>query len=745
MKTLSFELMKPFELMKLTLLLLTCVLASAAQAQTVYTLQGAVSEAGGVPLPGASVRVFVPEGPPRGAAADAAGRFVVPGLPAGAHRVEVRFVGYRPFEATVEVPRAAPLAVRLVPETRQAAEVIITATPTGSAGTQAAQAFRLEELQRRAAPSFGEMLDGAPGVAMRSFGSAPARPVIRGLDGDRVLVLENGERMGDLAETAADHAIALDPLAVHRIEIVRGPASLLYGPSAIGGVVNLFNEDVPQTWSRGASGHAAGQVASVNRLGAGHGRFVYGTDAWAAGGRVAFRGAGNTRTPEGPLLTTSLRGASGAGGASVRVGEGLLGGALAAQALAYGLPEPDAAPGERVEIRMRRLTATGLARLPGAGRLTGVEVRALAAGYGHDEVEAAEGDEDVALSFRQATASATVTAQHGALGPFTAGAVGASVSVRDLRVGGEEALTPDAASAALALFVFEEVALGRGLGVQGGLRLDVQDVRARANAQYPGFRSRRTTPVVSGALGLRAAPAEGLALGVQVAQAYRVPRLEELYADAPHLGAGVYEIGDPTLGNEVARGLDAFAQAERGRLRGELAAFASRIDGFVAFQPTGDVDEASGLPVVRYEATDAVLVGAEASAVVPLARALAAELSADVVRGTRRDAAATPLPAIPPLRARLALAWDDGRVRLGASARVVAQQQRVAPEETVTPGYTLLGLEAAYRLERIGRHVIALRADNLLDVAYRDHLTRVELREAAMPGRNLVLTYQVLF
>lgn len=720
---------------------LLLLLVASAQAQP-SGLSGFVLDAeDSTPLIGATA--VLPE-LDRGVVTDGEGHFSISDLPAATYVLEVRYVGYRTERVRVPVPQEAPLVVRLTQDLLLTREVLVTASPTGGAATQATQAFRLEELQRRAAPSFGEMLDGAAGVAMRSYGSAPARPVIRGLDGDRVLVVENGERMGDLAETAADHAVALDPLAVHRIEVVRGPASLLYGPSAVGGVINLFNEDLPRTWEPGLSGQGTLLGATVNALGAGHGRLLYGADAWALGSRFAVRGAGDTATPEGPLPGTFLQSTSGAVGASWRPNGpdgALAGGSLAGQTYTYGLPEPDDDDG--VEIRMHRLTASGLVRLPGRGRLDGVEVRFSASDYGHSE--ATSGGGDISLAFDQRSASVTTTLRHAGRGPLAAGALGFNASARDVLVGGEEALTPDASALGLAVFMFEEVALTGALRLQGGLRLDGQTLHATANAQYPGFSARRTTATLSGALGLHLRPAEGAEGGVQIARAYRLPRLEELYADAPHLGAGVYEVGTPTLGNEVALGLDAFARTAFGPVALEAAAFANRIDGFVVFQPSGAADPGSGLPIHVYEAAAALLWGGELAATVRLARSVSAEAGVDYVHGSRRDASATPLPAIPPLRSRVAFSWDDGALRLGTSARLVAAQRRVAPNEQPTDGYALLGLEAAYRLQRGARHVIAFRADNLLDVAYRDHLSRVEQREAAMPGRNLVLSYQILF
>jgi len=202
-----------------------------------------ISSTSGEPITGATILV---EELNRGTATDTDGHFIIRNLEEGTYTLVVRAVGFTEKKIRVTIPTEG-IAIELKPDIIRPDDVIITASPVGKdIHYQSAQAFNVRELQDMQSSSFGEMLDGQPGIAMRSFGPAPSRPVIRGFDGDRLLILENGERMGDLSNTAHDHNISLDPLVAERVEVVRGPASLLYGSSALGGVVNIITSDIPR-------------------------------------------------------------------------------------------------------------------------------------------------------------------------------------------------------------------------------------------------------------------------------------------------------------------------------------------------------------------------------------------------------------------------------------------------------------------------------------------------------------------
>ena len=704
------------------------------------------------PVPGALVRVF----PGSETLTDAEGRFSIE-IPeadrvGGTVRVRVAISGFGLAEVEEEVtlPLAAPLRLEVERLFRLDA-LVATASPTGSsANYQPVQALSPEDIRRRMAASVGSMLDGEPGIAMRSLGAAPTRPVIRGFDGDRVLVLENGERMGDLAESAADHAVAVDPLALRRVEVVRGPASLLYGSSALGGVVNLLTADLPEQWAQGWEGSLHTHASSMNRSAAAGGEFLYGTDAWAGTGRFSLREAGDIRTPEARLPGTSLSSRDAQLGVVHEGGALRLGLSGSFVDRGYGIPEAIDDPTEEVYLTMERQALQGrMDWTPSASSwVEGVQLRAHMARFHQQELErelvpgGAILKEDVGLEFHQRAGSATATLRHAARGPLDVGALGVAVRFRTLDVGGEEAFTPGVTERSMALFTFQELPLSPALRLQLGARGEFHHSRARPNEDFPDARDRRRSTSLSGSAGVNWRPAAGWELGTQVARAHRTPSAEELYADGPHLGAGAYEIGSAELADEVGHGLDLFVR--RGWTRGgvEVAVFRNRISGFVAFQPTGETDPRSGLPVFRYEGTAARFVGGEVVAEFQPSEALALGVGVDWVRADRLGEQATPLPAIPPFRARLSIRWEVARWWVGGTLRAVARQERVAPEEEATGGYNLVDGGVGFRVGPDGRHSVTLRVDNAANRRYRDHLSRVEERGFPMPARNLSLVYR---
>lgn len=736
--------------------------------------QVATGEVGGVvvdagdaelALSGATVRVLELD---RGVLVDRAGRFLLSSLPPGTYTIRVERAGYHARETRVTVVPggAADLVVTLERAVFDIDEIVATATPFGSGvAYQPAQALDRETVLARAATSIGELLGGEPGLAMRSGGPAPARPVIRGLDGDRVLVLENGERMGDLSETSWDHAIAADPLAADRIEVVRGPASLLYGSSALGGVVNILSEDVPRVWSRGASGSVALQGMSGTPGGAGFGRVTFGGERLAFTARASARHAGDLRTPDGVLPSTRLDGATGVAGVGYS-GNAFSGGiAFGVVRTDYGVPEHGAAGhddhegeegeeeephAESVELSTRRQTLQAQASYRRTGFVDHVELRVSGARYRQEETESGEhgdGDEhgEIPLAWRRTTLASTLTFRHAGAGPVDRGAFGFHVLSQRLGASGSEVLTPDARLASAAAFVFEEIPVGDVVRIQAGGRWEVQRVRAVPNEHFPDADAERTATTFSGALGANIRPAAGLELGFQVGRAHRAPTAEELFKYGPDLGNGTFEVGDPNLKNEIGLGLDAFGRYTGDHIHVEIAGFRNRVDDFIVYQPTGEIDEESGYPIFVHEPARVVLVGAEATFEARLSSLLRLHAGADYVRGERLDEDRTPLPTIPPLRFRLRLQADGARGWLAGGLRWAADQDRVAPNEKPTEGYALIDLSAGYRSGPGGRHLITLRVDNLLDTAWRDHLSRVSSRDNPMPGRSVNIVYRWSF
>jgi iron complex outermembrane recepter protein len=692
------------------------------------------------------------EGTRLGTITDASGHYMLTNLPVGKHTLVVKGMGYETerVEFEIEAKQTLEINIYVAYTGVDLREVVITASPTASGFRyQPDMAYVGEALQRRSEVSFGEMLNHSPGIAMRSLGSAPARPVIRGMDGDRILVLENGERMGDISETSADHSIALDPLVANRIEVVRGPASLLYGSSALGGVINLMTTDIPDRWDRGSSGVVSLQGASMNRMGAGFGRYTYGGDRMAFTGRLAHRQSGDIRTPEGVLPGTSMNNIDGSLGFGFINGRTVGGASLSHVSQRFEIPENIDDPDEGVEIRMLRQAMQGRANFERNGFFDRAQVRFNASRMFQQEIEYewedGELDEDVELEYEKYAFSSTLTLQHRPHEIFDRGAVGLNLYGHNLDVGGDEAYTPGERRMNLGLFTFQEIPLTNRLRLQAGLRVDFQHTGAMPNDIFPDINTTRNAVNYSGSIGFNYRPVTGMEIGGQFARSHRNPTVEELYANGIHLGAGVYEIGDATLRDEIGQGADLFFRMNGGVVSFEAAGFVNYFRNYIIFEPTGEVDEASGYPIFRYTGDEARLMGGEISASADLTSNLTLNLGLDYVDGRRIHNGSEYLPFIPPLRFMAGLEYDFGPFWIGGRFVSAATQNRVAPEEEATDGYNLLGLSAGFRTRGPGNHVVILRVDNLLNETYRDHLSRVAERNFPMPGRNFSLAYRLFF
>jgi iron complex outermembrane receptor protein len=580
---------------------------------------------------------------------------------------------------------------------------------TGALGERAASdavrptiALGGAELDRRLAETVATTLQSQPGVTVTSLGPATARPVIRGLSGDRVLVLEDGVRPGDLSTTSADHAVAIDPLAARQIEVVRGPNSLLYGSSALGGVVKRGARRDPHLAHRARARHRrrAGQLGEPGRTAGGVVAMPIGH---LGGEHLAVRAEGTARTggdletPVGRLRNTALRTYSGSASLGLVGERGHTGASYRYYGTDYGIPGGFVgAHPNGVDVRMQRHTLRGEAErrfADGGGQrrvlglpLASVRLTAAYTDYGHRELEAGGA---VGTRFDQRLGQADLLARHAAVGPFTSGAAGARVQARGIATGGA-LRTPSTDDLNAALFVVEEAALGR-VRLQGGVRYDWARYAPRSRAVVRvGDQAIPTDPrtfgSASGSLGALVDVGGGAQLGASVARAYRTPDFNELYSDGPHLAAYSYDVGNPRLGEETGVGVDAFARVTRARFRGEVAAFRNALAGYVFPRNTGLLGRQGGRPLFQFTGRDALLAGVDGSAEWSVTPALVVDATASYVRGTLRgprdslpaDAAlglparlgARALPLMPPLQgARGAAPRAPALVRGGRRAR----------------------------------------------------------------------------
>ena len=715
---------------------------------------GLVVDSAGRPL--ASVQVIV-GGLGRTTTTDDAGRFVLVGLPVGKYHVDALLIGYARGDATVVVPsQGADVELRIVllGSTVRLSGVQVTASPLGADPldiTQSTIEMSGAELQRSLGASVAQTLAREPGMSVRFNGPAASTPVIRGLSGERILVLQDGDRAADLSSTAADHGLTVDPNAAQRIEVVRGPASLLYGSSALGGVVNVITNDIPTTVPQHLEG-----FSSMQSEGATPGTAVsFGLTApvggaWAVSARVGVRNTQDQAVGGGATLANTFN----------RTGNTLLstgyssdhfhaGVALKLYDFNYGLPSPvgDPEAGRQIRGNRQELRFRGDRGFDGSW-LSYLRVDVSLQAYAHDEIE---NSGVIATRFRLSTQTLNLTGKTRFAG--LEGAIGVQGLFRQYESLGSEALTQPVNTSGIGLFVYQERPLTDGklpIKLQAGARVDFVTIASVDAAAT--FGPGRTTNLnnFSGSLGLSWPLAEGISLGASIARAFRAPSVEELYSRAYHAASGSFDIGDQSLRPETNLGVDGVLRVQRGGLDAQVAAYTSTIENFVVPNFTGDtllglLPDTNRVPINRFRQARANMWGVEGRVEGEVRRHLVLGVMADLVRG-EFAAGGGFLPFLPPPRAGLLARWDDRRWMLGGDVRYAHRQGRVTGGDDIpTEAFTLLNLQASYTFGTGGLvQSISLRADNLTDVAYRDSASRIKAFSFS-PGRNISMAYRVLF
>jgi iron complex outermembrane recepter protein len=724
--------------------------ASQSAVGSPAVLTGQVRDEAGVALAGAEVAVV---GSGRRVLADGAGRFVIRGLHPGSYRLEAMVPGYAPEVREVEVrgsgePTPVFFVLRATPLVLPG--LVATGAPTGGAAldlTRSATRLSGRALERNLGGTVAETLSGQPGVAVRYNGPGAASPVVRGLTGERVVVMQDGHRTADLAGTAEDHMVTIDPLSARSIEVVRGPAALLYGTNALGGVVNVLTGDMPTHGPSRSELSGAFRLESATGGGTGQVRAAVPlTEAWSLGLRLSGRTADDVRVPgtlpghSSRLPDSWLR--HGSGSASVGYGgpRAVGGATLRFYGFEYGVPMPPEEE-ESMSLRGRLVSATGRLEADLAHPVVpSVRLAWSATDYAHDELES--GDLEMAFALR--TAALDVQARQAALGRLAEGAWGVSLSVRDYAATGEDQLAAPARSLAAGVFTYQQLPLTAAVALEVGVRLDRHAIVSREDPHF-GPAIARDFTTLSGSAGASIDLGRGVSGALTAARSFRAPTVEELFSQALHAGTASYEIGDPTLSPETMAGVDAVFRVRTDRLAAEVSAYASRIDGFIGFNAPGDtlIDGVSW-PVLAYAQQPASMRGVEGSVDWVAARNVVLGVSGDLVRGELAGGA--PTPFLPAARLGATARWEPGAFSVGVSTRHAFAQRRVSGGPDVpTEAYTLVDADVGFRLVRGSTgHSLTLTAMNLTDREFRDAASRIK-RFAPNPGRNVALLYRVHF
>ena len=652
--------------------------------------------------------------------------------------------------------------------------------------------FNAQELSLSRDVSLGEALDHkvGTGIAKRSFGPGSSRPIVRGFDGDRVLVMEDGIRTGTLSSQSGDHGEVVNTAQLERLEVVKGPATLLYSGNAIGGTVNAIgrHHEIHRHPHQGLRGYLSASAGTANALAAGNAGFEYGAGNWMVWGSGAGVRAGDYTAPQqGEIPNSRTNGTNGGGGFGrfgdktffsfdVKVDNGSYGVPFVQEFHGHHEDEhEDEEEGEeeeeedheeeleRVALDTRRQSyrfTWGLNDLSAA-----VESFVLKLGYvdwEHDEVEFFEdGEQEIGTAFRNNQFVYRGVFEQGRRGPLS-GRFGFWGIDRDYAAAGEEALSPPVDQGGLAFFALEELDFER-VKFQFGGRVETQRYNPAFAERSHGHEDEdeeeeeeeeeehheeapdavaRTFTGGSAAAGLHADLWRGGAFVANYAHSYRAPALEELYNFGPHAGNLAFEVGDPGLGPERGDGVDLSLRQGEGRLRGEVNVFYYGFRNFIF--PFASGEEEDGLRVIEFTQRNARFTGAEALLDIGLRRGLRLNLGMDFVDAQDTDMK-TPLPRIPPLRGKLGFAYNRAGFHVAPELILASQQHQTFTGETRTPGYAVVNIKASYTYARRHlAHQFSLNVFNAGDRLYRNHSSFIK-DLAPEIGRGVRFTYMVRF
>lgn len=624
-------------------------------------------------------------------------------------------------------------------------------------------------LQRQA--TVGETLARTPGVSSTYFGPMASRPTIRGLDGDRIRILENSGTLLDVSSLSYDHAVALDPIAVERIEVLRGPGALLYGGNAIGGVVNLIDNRIPREPLNGVLGRVDASAATGDRSRAGAALVEGGNERFGLHLDVSDRHAGETRVPTAlacerdgetrmakRICNSDGDARSAALGASAFFDQGYAGISASQYRSDYGSVAEDAV---RLGLKSSRVAAETQIRNLGPW-LESVKAQASSSHYRHTEFE----DGEPGTTFRNSGQDLRIEARHAKLGPLQ-GVLGFQGEKARFSAEGEEAFAPPSETRQKALFLFEELPAQWGK-LTFGARREWVDVQSSGDPLLPRFsaasRSFGPTSVSLGGI-WNVAPAWQLT--GNASRNERAPKDYELFADGPHVATGAYEVGDANLGKERSTSFDAALLWKDKHDRLRIGLFQSRFSNYLALLATGLQRDAEGngagtgvtdcgdgtsaesgcsaelLPEYAYRGVAARFRGLEAEGSVRVWQGhgtLDVEWRGDLVRADNLSTG-EPLPRISPARAGATLVWGSGpwNARLGFDSW--ARQDRVPAGDVAVAGFTTWNAALAYRMKAgTGDLLWYARLDNITDrlgYSATSILTQSDPGRVPLPGRSL--------
>ena len=630
------------------------------------------------------------------------------------------------------------------------APVAVTGNPLGVGSDELVVPVSVlngRELSLKRESTLGETLNGIPGVTATQFGPNASRPVIRGLDAERVKIMQNGIGILDASSLSFDHAVGIDPLIIEQIEVVRGPAALLYGGSAVGGVVNAIDNRIPTEKLDGVIGRAETRFGDANNtrnaaavIDIGNGMFAIHSDVYNrksndldipgfAVSQRKSRADGTPRTNKGKLINSSAEGDGGALGASLTLDKGYIGLSYSILESNYGVVAEEQV---RIDMNSKRWElASEFKELDTI--VNRVKFRMVHTDYEHKELEGAK----VGTTFTNRGLEGSIEAAHRPVANLN-GVLSYQFSNTNFAALGEEAFVPSVNTQNKALYLYEELPLGNAEQkhkITFGLRVGHTTVDSKDSPVFGAGQNNSFKPN-SVALGGLVQINKNWALTSNLSHNERAPSYFELYANGAHIATGQFEVGNNNFDKERSNGIDTQIRYKDGKSSFSIGAYYTRFSNFIGLFDTGNTDAGSGLPIAQFSAVHAVFKGLEAEGKINIVNNLDLTVRGDYVHA-KDESNDDYLPRIAPLRLGAGLRYQLGNFSAQLDALHAFNQSHTAEAELKTDGYTDVSALVAYKLPIKFNVELFAKANNLLNEEIRQHASF--LKDIAPAGERSLL------
>lgn len=601
--------------------------------------------------------------------------------------------------------------------------------------------LRGRELQRNLSQTLASTLKNESGLSVRSMGPAPSRPVYRGLGQDRILISEDGMKTVDLSATSPDHAVTIEPFTSDRIEVLRGPKILTQTSSTVGGIVNVSRNEIPQQIHNTYHLTVGGYAETVNKGYLGAIQSEIPINPLAIRFELSRRNTSDLSTPDGLLKNSSSKNLNSSLGLSYINDFGYSGVAYRLYDLSYGIPggfigaHPN---GVKIDITKKQIHFDSNIKFLNDSNYFKLSYKNIY--YRHKEFEFSG---RIGSEFRIMTNLANIEYNHIKLFNFDEGIFGISLEHRDFEIGGF-VFTPPTKSLNISAYIFEEINFGKA-NLNFAARYSFDDIKPKVekpDSKIGAIRG-KTFNNLSLSASILYQLSDIVFIGSNISRSTRVPTIEELFSEGPHLAAYSYEVGNPDLSSESGIGTEVFVYHKFEKLNFNLNVFYNNFESFIIPRNSGEINYQTFLPIFKTFGVAALLYGFDGSFNWNFYDGYYLSSSFTYTKGEFRENHNS-LPQIPPFKGTTGIQYKADDLQFGLGFDWAFKQNNIDIFEQPTAGYIIFNSFIQY-LFYIDESVnsVTLNVDNIFNKSYRNHLSRIKsiLPEA---GFNIRLIYKIM-